>query len=181
MGSRRTSVIVAVVAVALLGVFIAVVIVDRGQRAGRTPPEGVETFEDLSRDHTPENVSYPQTPPVGGDHNPVWQNAGFYSEPIRNENAVHTLEHGGVWIAYTPDLSEEQVDQIRELVDGQTCVLASPYPDLPTPVAGSAWGRQASFEGADDPNLERFVSAFRQGPQTPEPGATCTGGVGDPE
>ncbi len=66
MGSRRTSVIVAVVAVALLGVFIAVVIVDRGQRAGRTPPEGVETFEDLSRDHTPENVSYPQTPRSAG-------------------------------------------------------------------------------------------------------------------
>jgi hypothetical protein len=34
--------------------------------------------------------------------------------------------------------------------------------------------------GADDLDLERFVRAFRCGPQTPEPGAACTGGVGEP-
>jgi hypothetical protein len=32
--------------------------------------------------------------------------------------------------------------------------------------------------GADDPDLERFVRALRRGPQTPEPDAACTGGVG---
>ncbi|MBA3473906.1 MAG: DUF3105 domain-containing protein [Rubrobacter sp.] len=176
---RRTSIIVALIAVALVGVFVAVVIADRGQQGGNTPPEGVETFENLSRDHTPETVSYPQSPPVGGEHAPQWQNAGFYSEPISNETGVHTLEHGAVWITYRPDLPEEQVDQIRELVNGQTCVLASPYPDLPAPVVASAWERRLSLEGADDPDLERFVSTFRQGLQTPEPGAACTGGVGE--
>jgi hypothetical protein len=125
-------------------------------------------------------VDYDQTPPAGGDHNPVWQNQGFYTEPIRDETAIHTLEHGGVWITYQPDLPQAQKDQIRELVDGQTCVLASPFPDLSSPVVASAWGKQLTLESADSPELERFVQAFRQGPQTPEPGATCTGGVGAP-
>jgi hypothetical protein len=176
---RRNSVIVVLIAVIFIAGFAALVVIDRGQQAGSQPPEGVETFENLSRDHTQGAVSYPRTPPVGGDHNPMWQNQGFYEERVRNENAVHTLEHGAVWITYSPDLPEEQVDRIRELVEGQTCVLASPSPDLPAPVVASAWGNQLRLDSADDQNLEQFVSTFRQGTQTPEPGARCTGGTGD--
>ncbi len=179
---RRTYLVAALVAVVLGGIFVAVVIADRGQRASSTPPEGVESFEDLTRNHTQEVVSYPQSPPVGGDHNPVWQNAGFYEEPVRNETAVHIMEHGGVWITYSPDLPQDQKDKLQEIVKSQDCVLASPFRDLPegVPVVASAWGKQIRLDSADDLNLERFVSAFRKGPQTPEPGASCTGGTGAP-
>jgi hypothetical protein len=47
-------------------------------------------------------VDYPQSPPVGGPHNPIWQNCGFYSKPVRDEYAVHSMEHGAVWITYSP-------------------------------------------------------------------------------
>jgi hypothetical protein len=33
------------------------------------------------------------------------------------------------------------------------------------------------LDSTEDPRLEQFVSAFRQGPQTPEPGAPCMGGT----
>lgn len=52
----------------------------------------------------------------------------------------------------------------------------SPYPDLPAPVVATAWGEQIRLDGVDDLRLGQFVSAFRQGPQTPEPGTACTGG-----
>jgi hypothetical protein len=65
-------------------------------------------------------------------------------------------------------------------VEAQTCVLASPYEGLDAPVVASAWGKQVGLDGADDPDLESFIGAYLQGPQTPEPGAACTGGVGDP-
>jgi hypothetical protein len=173
-------VIVAVIVVAVLGAFVVVVVLDARQWAVSGPPSGVEEFEVPTRKHTEAGVSYEQSPPVGGDHNPIWQNAGFYEDPLRNETAVHTLEHGAVWITYSTDLPQEDKDRIRELVSGQDCVLASPCPNLGAPVVASAWGKQRALEGADDPNLERFVRAFRQGPQTPEPGAACTGGVGEP-
>ncbi len=160
--------------------FIALVIIDSGQRAGSAPPEGVEEFDvGKSGQHTKENVDYQQDPPVGGEHNPVWQNAAFYEEPIRNENAVHTMEHGAVWITYSLDLPQDQIDTIQQIVEGQDCLLASPYPGLDSPVVASAWGAQVQLEGADDPNLERFVNSYRKGPQTPEPGATCSGGTSD--
>lgn len=179
---RNWGLIAAVAAVvAVLGAFVAVVVVDLGSGGQGAPPSGVEDVDvGESRQHTEEDVDYGQAPPAGGDHNPVWQNAGYYEEPVRNETAVHTLEHGAVWVTYSPDLPQDQKDGIRELVGGQSCVLASPYPDLDSPIVASAWGKQLQLENADDPDLERFVRSFRQGSQTPEPGAACTGGLGDP-
>jgi hypothetical protein len=157
-----------------------VVVLDVRERAGSTAPSGVTSYSNLSRNHTEAPVDYPQNPLVGGDHNPVWQNCGFYSKPITNENAVHSLEHGAVWITYRPDLPQGQIETIKNLAE-KSYVLASPYPGLPSPVVASAWGKQLKLHSANDPRLEQFVSAYSQGPQTPEPGAPCTGGVGAPQ
>jgi predicted small secreted protein len=146
----------------------------------KAPPAGVTSYSNLSRDHTKEPVDYPQRPPVGGPHNPIWQNCGFYSKPVRDENAVHSMEHGAVWITYAPDLPKDQVEKIKSLTQ-KSYVLASPYPGLPAPLVASAWGKQLRLNSTNDPRLEQFVRAYRQGPQTPEPGAPCRGGVGSPE
>jgi predicted small secreted protein len=146
----------------------------------KAPPAGVTSYSNLSRDHTKEPVDYPQSPPVGGPHNPIWQNCGFYSKPVRDENAVHSMEHGAVWITYAPDLPKDQVEKIKSLTQ-KSYVLASPYPGLPAPLVASAWGKQLRLNSTNDPRLEQFVRAYRQGPQTPEPGAPCRGGVGSPE
>ena len=150
-------------------------------RAGRTEIEGLQTFSPLSQDHVQVKVEYPQTPPVGGPHAPAWQNCGYYDAPIGSENGVHSLEHGAVWITYHPDLAQDQVEVLRALTRSQTYVLVSPFPDLPAPVVASAWGRQAQLESATDTRLDGFVRAFRQGPQTPEPGAVCNRGLGTPK
>ena len=172
---RRTLVIVfGLFVIAALGAFLVVVLLsDRSQEASE--PAGVQSFENLSRNHTYDPVTYEQSPPVGGDHNPIWQNAGFYEEPVPNEKAVHTMEHGAVWIAYAPDLPPDQKDKLRQVVESQDCLLASPYPDLPAPVVASAWGKQLQLGSVDDPELQEFIRAYRKGPQTPEPGASCTG------
>jgi hypothetical protein len=51
---------------------------------------------------------------------------------------------------------------------------------LPVPVVASAWGVQLKVQSASDPRLAQFLQKYEQGPQTPEPGAACTGGVGTP-
>jgi hypothetical protein len=140
----------------------------------------VKSYSNLSRDHTKEPVDYPQSPPVGGPHNPIWQNCGFYSKPVRDENAVHSMEHGAVWITYRPDLPKDQVEKITSFTL-KNYVLVSPYPGLPAPVVASAWGKQLRLNSANDPRLGQFVTTYRLGPQNPEPGAPCSGGVGSPE
>lgn len=175
----RRPIYIAIGAVAGLAVLIgAVFLLSRG---GPAQIEGLQSFSGLSQDHVQTTVDYPQTPPAGGPHAPAWQNCGYYDAPIGSENGVHSLEHGAVWITYRPDLSTEQVEALRALTRSQTYVLVSPFPELPSPVVASAWGRQVQLESASDPRLDAFVRAFRQGPQTPEPGAVCNRGVGAPK
>jgi hypothetical protein len=142
--------------------------------------DGVMRFHDLSRRHTTAHVAYPQIPPVGGPHAPLPLNCGVYAAPVPNENAVHSLEHGAVWITYRPGLPGDQVTVLRSLVQGRSHLLLSPFPGLPAPVVASAWGRQLRLGGAFDPRLRRFIEVYRGGPQTPERGAPCSDGVGHP-
>ena len=115
----------------------------------------------------------------GASTTPSGRTAATTTSPVRDENAVHSLEHGAVWITYSPDLPQGQVNELRDISESESYVLVSPYPDLSddTPVVASAWGKQVGLDGSDDPDLEAFIQAYQQGPQTPEPGAVCTGGT----
>lgn len=138
--------------------------------------EGVEYYASLIATHVNTPVTYPLTPPVGGSHSPVWQTCGVYSEPIANEHAVHSLEHGAVWITYQPDLPADQIQTLQNLTRQSSHRLLSPYVSITSPVIVSSWGYQLRLESADDPRLAQFVAQYEQGPNTPEPGATCSGG-----
>ncbi|MEO5315400.1 DUF3105 domain-containing protein [Pseudarthrobacter sp. AG30] len=144
--------------------------------AAKKPIEGVQTFTDLSRNHVQDAVSYPQEPGVGGDHAGVWTNCGSYTEPVNDQRAVHSLEHGAVWLTYKPDLPPEAVSRLTELAKGNRYVLLSPDKDQTTPVTATAWGTQLTLDDAADTRIPAFISAYAQSPNSPEPGAACTGG-----
>jgi Protein of unknown function (DUF3105) len=155
---------------------------DAGAGGGETEVEvgEVATFDDLSQDHVRGDVDYPQAPPVGGEHWEVWQDCGVYDEPVLEETAVHSLEHGAVWITYRADLPADQVE-LAEAYGEQAYVLVSPWPEdggrLPAPIVLSAWGAQLALESLPAPEADAFLDTYRSGPTTPEPGAPCTGGL----
>ena len=175
--ARRRALVGGALALVVLAV-IALVTVKLVAGRGSGSIAGVEHFSGLSRAHVQADVHYPQTPPVGGPHSPEWLNCGVYRYPVRSEYAVHSLEHGAVWITYRPDLPAAQVSTLTRLAEGSPYTILSPYPGLPAPVVAVAWGLRLELPSANDPRLEAFVKRYRQGPQTPEPGAPCTGGVG---
>jgi len=122
-------------------------------------------------------ISYVESPPMGGAHNVVWQNCGIYEAPIHNEHAVHSMEHGAVWITYRPDLPADQVARLRALASDDYLLL-SPYPGLAQPVVASSWNRQLTFDSADHPGLPAFIGRFKNNPETtPEFGALCASGT----
>jgi hypothetical protein len=146
----------------------------------------------LGHNHVTVPVTYPVTPPVGGDHNPVWLTCGVYDKPVPSEYAVHDLEHGAVWITYQPSLPQAEVSQLQSFaarqsvlspggVPGSRYMDLTPYPGLPSPIVVSAWGFQLRLTSPADPRLQQFVDKFRVSPRyTPEYGAECTGGIGTP-
>ena len=142
-------------------------------------PEGTREVDPGEPLHVESDIYGPDEVPAGGPHSPIWANCGFYDTPIAAENAVHSLEHGAVWITYRPDLAASEIAALRDLVSGRRKVLASPV--LQTdPLMATAWGYQLSLETTEDPRLQQFLAEFAGSLSAPEPGASCSGGVGVP-
>ena len=140
--------------------------------------DGVELFEN-GGDHVETTVSYAQTPPAGGEHASAWLNCGVYTEPVPNENAVHALEHGALWVTYDPSLSAAELDTLKEQLPS-TYVVLSPFDGLPSNIVVSGWNSQLQLDDASDPRFTAFFEEFWKSANAPEPGAPCSGGIDAP-
>jgi hypothetical protein len=147
------------------------------------PLTGLKTFKYKGGDHKEGRLSYSETPPSGGAHNAAWQNCGIYDTQIAVENAIHSLEHGAVWITYRPDLAQTEVTKLREYAKGQTYMLVSPYQygALDKPIYVLAWNQSLSVDKSDDKRIASFIKKYKNvSDNTPEFGATCSGAIGTP-
>lgn len=168
------------IGVTALAVIVVLVLVGRNwlnDREGNAALAGVTSFEYAGGQHQDGELTYTESPPVGGTHNQIWQNCGYYAAPVPNWNGVHSLEHGAVWITYSPDLPQAQIDELKSRAESQDYILVSPYPGLTSPVVASSWNHQLALSGANDPGLDAFIAKYRVNKDiTPEYGAACTGG-----
>ena len=178
-GLISAAVAVVVFAVAVIG--YAVVQVNRANANKVTSAkqiDGVEVYDYAKgQGHVATPVEYPESPPVGGEHDGEWADCTgtVYSVDIRNENAVHSLEHGAVWITYDPErVSEDDVATLRDLVDGTSGRMLSPRPGLGAPISLQSWNNQLTVDSATDPRLQKAADFLTFNPDsTPELGATC--------
>jgi hypothetical protein len=172
--TQRRFLILGIALVVLIG-FAVVLFLRNGDDS---PPAGLQdvvTYDHLSHAHVAGEVKYPQSPPVGGDHDPIWLNCGVYDRPVREENAVHSLEHGAVWITYRPGLSADEIDRLAAKLPEKG--ILSPFDDQDAPVVVTVWGAQLALDGPDDPRLDLFIREYGDGRDAPEPTAACVGGV----
>ena len=153
---------------------------DAARPLPENPPNGIEIYP-ATTNHTVEGpIDYERHPPTNGDHDPLWQNCGFYEEPIEDRHAVHSMDHGVVWITYRSDLPERQIKSLRPY-GKENYVIVSPYPGQDSPVIATSWRVQLELNDSDDPRLRRFVNQFRISELAPLSGNRCTLGVGSPE
>ncbi|RBY96569.1 DUF3105 domain-containing protein [Blastococcus sp. TF02-8] len=138
---------------------------------------GGEVYEYEGGQHDDNPISYDQSPPVGGPHANLWADCTgtVYDVDIRHENAVHSLEHGAVWITYDPDeVSDADVAKLAKLVDGVSGRMLSPYEGQDSPISVQSWGHQLKVESAGDKRIKQFADLMTfKSDSFPEPGATC--------
>ncbi|MFI5766434.1 DUF3105 domain-containing protein [Streptomyces sp. NPDC051563] len=153
------------------------------EAAAKAPVAGEQTWDakKLGRNHVETPVKYEMNPPVGGDHNPRWMNCNgdVYKNPIPEVNAVHSLEHGAVWVTYNEKAAPADVEKLAGTVAKRPYTLMSPVKEQAGTIMLSAWGKQLTVDNADDARVATFLTKYVQGPQTPEPGAACTNGLAD--
>jgi hypothetical protein len=174
--------------IALAAIFLALVTGCSGSSAPAEPDETLPPIEGVQSYPVPDHHhfgvgkgeyphTYPQTPPVGGPHIDRWLACGVYTEELPNENAVHSLEHGGVWITYQPGYQATGPLAAAARLNPEY-VLVSPYQGQDSPVIVTAWGLQLRLTSSDDPRLVAFIQRYAGGGQGGEKGATCaTGGL----
>ena len=165
--------------IVLVGGLVAVVFFSQPELRG--VPEGTQTVAVGDPQHVEGDLHGEGDVPAGGAHDAIWQNCGFYSAEIRSENAVHSLEHGAVWISYRPGLADEDVQALRQFVSRSEKVLVSPVLGQDAPIIVTAWATQLEIDDASDTRLGQFVNEFSGARSAPEPGGRCSGGVGHPE
>lgn len=145
-------------------------------------PEGVKAFvyaggqhDDALTDYTLDEDYAGEIPPAGGTHNNAWQNCGVYDAPIPWQHAVHSLEHGAVWIAYRPDLPADQIEKLRAFGDEEK-LLVAPEPNLTSPIVLTSWNHQLTLDSYDDQTVKRYIRFYKNNAEfTPELGASCSG------
>jgi hypothetical protein len=139
---------------------------------------GIIIKNEPNRQHVTSPVTYDTTPPIGGNHSGYWGDCTgtVYPNAIANENAVHMLEHGAVWITYNKNtIASGDLAKLTSLVQGRNGMAMSPYPDLKSPISLQFWGHQLFVDSASDPRVTRFIDDLLLNPDvTPEYGATCS-------
>ncbi|MGW7482358.1 DUF3105 domain-containing protein [Nonomuraea muscovyensis] len=163
--------LVIVLLVGLVGFYLV-------KQSRETSLDAVSNYSYEAGQHVWKQVSYKETPPVGGEHNNYWQQCSVYDKPIHSEHAVHSLEHGAIWITYRPDLPKQQIDALKKVATStgqQDYMLVSPFPGLTSPIVVSSWGHQLKLDNPEDPKLGAFIKKYQNGKDTPELGATCGG------
>jgi hypothetical protein len=178
-GLIAAALVVVVFAVAVI--WYAVASVDKANADKITSPSqisGLKTYSYAAgQDHVTTDVTYKQSPPVGGPHDPNWADCTgtVYTVDIRHENAVHSLEHGAVWITYNPDkVSKADVATLATLVKGVTHRLMSPYKGLDAPISLQSWNHQLKVSKVSDKRIKQFADFFTENSDFyPEIGASC--------
>jgi hypothetical protein len=129
--------------------------------------------------HTQGPLTYPMSPAVGGRHNNDWQNCmgDVYDAPIAQEHAVHSLEHGAVWITYRPGLPRAQVDALAGKVRGREKMMMSPFDGLDAPISLQAWGFRLKVADAGDERVDEFIRTMRVNASIEGPNASCSQGI----
>ncbi|WP_433058465.1 DUF3105 domain-containing protein [Dactylosporangium sp. CS-033363] len=136
----------------------------------------------LGRDHVEDTAKpdYPMVPAAGGNHFGMWQRCAgdVYDKEIPEGRAVHSLEHGAVWITYQPGLARSEVDKLAAKVRNTDFMLMSPYDGQPSAISLQAWGYQLRVDKADDPRVDQFIRKYRQTASL-EPGTPCSNGLAE--
>ena len=130
----------------------------------------VKTYPSLGQKHTnslDDKIKYNSTPATSGTHyvNPAaW---GIYPTPVREIQAVHNLEHGGIVIWYGSKVAQAKIDLLEAFVgEDPRAMLMSPMPKLGDKIALTAWTHLATCTNVDQDAYKQFRDAYRgKGPE----------------
>ncbi len=150
---------------------------DEGGGACNVVPKTVTGLTQLHVDAC-SALDYPDQPPAGGNHYPVWAAYQSYSFAVPRGFWVHDMEHGAVVYSYNcGDGCPDEVAQVQALIDAlpvdEECAASEPHRVVLTPDplldvrwGVSAWGHTLRADCVDADRFRQFyLNHFGRGPE----------------
>jgi hypothetical protein len=138
-----------------------------GQTQNSIPADpDIETFPDEGNTHVPVGtvIVYGTDPPTSGNHYPDPQDGGFFDHEIAAGYLVHSMEHGGVIIYYSPAVTDDQKTALKTLAAQHpgsfSQVICVPRNDPTYPIILTAWTHRLRLTTYDQDRIDGFVTLY---------------------
>lgn len=136
---------------------------------GRDDDQQGETAGDYfpaqSRDHIAvgaTHAAYNSNPPTGGWHYAEPAKTGIYDQELPDEQLIHNLEHSHIWVAYRPDLAQDQIEALANIVQNYgSRIIMTPRGANDTPITIVAWEHLLRLDTVDKAKIGSFVKIHR--------------------
>lgn len=129
-----------------------------------------QSFENQGQTHIKIGESHPEynsNPPTSGWHYVVPADWGVYDKPLADEQVLHNLEHGGIWISYNgiDDQTKENLKKIARVNSGS--VIMSPRDTNDSQIILASWTRLEKLDTYNQVKILDFISRNKN--KSPEP------------
>jgi hypothetical protein len=152
-----------------------------GVRSSRSAGEDFSRAVPLmGEDHIASDAPLPEynsNPPTSGPHYGQTAQSGFREDSVPDQNIIHNLEHGDIWIAYHPRVSDDVKDVLKRFAGAK--VIITPREANDTDIALASWGRLDTFNVENNTVPERRIKDFitRYSNKGPEQVLGASGGI----
>ena len=94
---------------------------------------------------------------------------------VRDDQLIHNMEHGGIYISYQPSLPKEQVKKLKELLSAPFSdlqfqprkIVLAPRVENKSPIELSSWRRSEALASYDQQKIKDYIT--RNLGKSPEP------------
>ena len=119
-----------------------------------------QVFENQGQEHIKVGASHPpynSNPPTSGWHYSQPAKWGVHSKPLADEQAIHNLEHGGIWISYKNIDQETKANLERITKANGSSIILSPRDANDAKIVLAAWTRLEKLESYDEAKILDFI------------------------
>lgn len=168
-------IIIVVIVAAVLGLGIVLFIRDAKNSKfaveddSKIPAVGQE-FRNQGQKHVKPGEShdpYSSNPPTSGPHYLQPADWGIYQNELPDEELVHNLEHGGIWISYK-DIDADIKSKLETIArSNPNSVIITPRSRNDSKIALASWTRLEKLDTYVEGKILEFIKANKN--KSPEP------------
>jgi hypothetical protein len=129
-----------------------------------------ESFPNQGQEHIAIGAShdpYNSNPPTSGPHYVQPADWGVYERALPDEQLVHNLEHGGIWISYK-DIDADTKSKLEAVAKANPgSVIVTPRSANDVKIAVASWTRLMKLDSYDETKILDFIKANKN--KSPEP------------